>query len=240
MHWAKPILKGEKFVITKWFRTQGSLKDHFKPYLHTKIPAFTKTGFKKIKLPDVLYAKIHDFYETNRVHAVKESDAAIGTFIHSEGKNAPSKMVELSDALRSEIFKTVNPILEEWCGQELNNTAVYGIREYQDGAILDMHVDRYETHVISMIINVDQEINKDWPLYIYDHFYRLHKVVLSPGDVVFYESAKIAHGRPEPLDGKRYANIFAHTMPVNWEEKARYLSEQLRDGKLQQRMKFLF
>jgi len=239
LHWAKPILKGEKFVITKWFRTQGSLINPFIPYLHNKIPALTNTGFKKIKLPDRLYAKIHQFYENNRVYAVTESDAAIGTFIHTKEKHAPSKMVELSDTLRRDIFGTVNPMLEDWCGHKLKNTAVYGIREYQEGATLDMHVDRYETHVLSMIINVEQEVNEEWPLYVYDHFYRLHKIILAPGEVVFYESAKIAHGRPEALKGKRYANIFAHTMPINWEERASGFGKVLETGRLQQKMKFI-
>lgn len=238
LHWAKPIQKGEKYVITKWFRTHGALKNDFVPYLHNAVPAFTKTGFKKTKLPKSLYKKIYDFYEKNRPDALDESDAAIGTFIHSKEKTVPTKMIELSDKLRKDILETMHPLLQKWSGQSLKHTAVYGIREYQNGASLDMHVDRYETHVISMIINVAQEVNEDWLLYIYDHFCNLHKVILKPGEVVFYESAKLAHGRPEALNGKSYANIFAHTMPVDWEGKTKVFSEKLDSGKIHQRMRF--
>jgi len=238
LHWAKPIIKGEKYVITKWFRTHGDLKNPFIPFLHKEVPSFTNIGFKKTKLPSDLYKKIHHFYTNNKPNALTESDAAIGTFIHSKEKKSPSKMIELSDELRSDIFKTVHPMLEKWSGQKLEYSAVYGIREYQHGASLDMHVDRYETHVISMIINVDQEVNEDWILYIYDHFSRIHKVILKPGEVVFYESASLAHGRPEALNGKSYANIFAHTMPINWDKKAQGLLEKLSSSRLQQRMKF--
>ncbi len=238
LHWAKPIIKGEKFVITKWFRTRGYLDRPFTPYLHQQIQAFTTTGFKKSTLPVDLYKKITNFYQSNRVNAPAEDDGAIGTFIHTKERTAPTKMVELSDVLRSEIFQTIHPMLEEWSGQQLEHTAVYGIREYQQGATLDMHIDRYQTHIISAIINVDQDVNSDWPLYVYDHYSRLHKVILKPGEIIFYESAKIAHGRPEALDGKRYANIFAHTMPSDWKTKSEQMTQQLQSGELQQRMKF--
>lgn len=238
LHWAKPIIKGEKFVITKWFRTLGSLDKPFIPYLHKQIQAFTTTGFKKTTLPVELFEKITNFYQSNKFNAPAEDDGAIGTFIHTKEKTVPTKLVDLSDALRTEIFQTIHPMLEEWSGQQLEHSAVYGIREYQQGATLDMHVDRYQTHIISVIINVDQDVNTDWPLYVYDHYSRLHKIILKPGEIVFYESAKIAHGRPEALDGKRFANIFAHTKPVGWEQEEQRLTQQLQSGSLQQRMKF--
>jgi prolyl 4-hydroxylase len=60
-----------------------------------------------------------------------------------------------------------------------------------------MHVDTVSTHVVSAIINVDQgEIEKDWPLLILDHDDNEHNVVMKPGDMLLYESAKLLHGRP--------------------------------------------
>ena len=41
----------------------------------------------------------------------------------------------------------------------------------------------------------------------------LHKVLLEPGEMIFYESATLKHGRPEPLSGEYYSNIFCHYMP---------------------------
>ena len=105
--------------------------------------------------------------------------------------------------------------LEKWSGISLEPTFVYGIRIYQDGAVLVPHRDREHTHIISAIINIDQEVNEDWPLVIEDHFYRKHEVILKPGEVIYYESAKLLHGRPVPLNGKSFANIFCHFMPGN-------------------------
>ena len=39
---------------------------------------------------------------------------------------------------------------------------------------------------------------------------------VKPGDIFFYESAKLAHGRPTVLKGKHSAHIFAHYRPKDW------------------------
>ena len=57
---------------------------------------------------------------------------------------------------------------------------------------------------------VDQNVDVDWPLVIEDHHYRKHKINLSQGEVIFYEGARLLHGRPQPLQGTEYANIFCH------------------------------
>lgn len=62
-----------------------------------------------------------------------------------------------------------------------------------------MHVDTANTHVISAIINVDQDVDEPWRLLILDHDENEHWITMAPGDMVLYESAKMLHGRP----GKR-------------------------------------
>jgi len=78
-----------------------------------------------------------------------------------------------------------------------------------------MHVDTARTHVVSCIINVDQDVQQDWPLLILDHDYTEHEVIMHPGDMVLYESAKALHGRIKPMLGKHYDNIFVHFQPTN-------------------------
>ena len=58
----------------------------------------------------------------------------------------------------------------------------------------------------------DQKVRNDWYLEIEDHQKNLHKVLLAPGEMIFYESATLKHGRPEPLSGEYYSNIFCHYM----------------------------
>lgn len=57
-------------------------------------------------------------------------------------------------------------------------------------------MDTLSTHVVSAIINVDQEVTRPWKLLILDHEDQEHELEMTPGDMVLYESAKLLHGRP--------------------------------------------
>ena len=69
-------------------------------------------------------------------------------------------------SLKQKIWQGVKPILEEWTGMELEESSMYGIRQYTDGAILSPHADRNPL-ISSCIINVDQDVDEDWPLEVY-------------------------------------------------------------------------
>ena len=70
-----------------------------------------------------------------------------------------------------------------------------------------------DTHIISAIINVAQKVNRPWPLYIMDHHKNRHKVYLKPGEMLWYESSVLPHGRLDPLDGDHYDNLFVSYFP---------------------------
>ena len=97
---------------------------------------------------------------------------------------------------------------------KLLGSSVYGIRRYKTNSWLATHVDRMDTHVISVIINVAQKTSS-WPLYIANHDGGFSKVSLTPGQMLFYESAKLPHGRPEVFTGEYYDNIFVHFKPAS-------------------------
>jgi prolyl 4-hydroxylase len=109
----------------------------------------------------------------------------------------------------------VQPLVEAWAGMPLVHTSFYGIREYHRGAELRMHVDRVATHVFSVIINVDQVgVDEPWPLELIDFEGKRSSVVMEPGQLLFYQSAKLVHGRPASFNGTRYSNCFCHFSPV--------------------------
>lgn len=123
---------------------------------------------------------------------------------------------------KSRLSRELRETLEEWYGGELVMTSIYGVRKYTNGSVLRMHVDTANTHVVSAIINVDQEIDvasgdRDWPLLILDHDGKEHNLVMAPGDLVLYESAKLLHGRPTVFHGTSYSNIFIHYAPKDWD-----------------------
>lgn len=224
-HHGMPVIKGYKAIITKWFRSYNGLDNSVSMFSKSKneyVPNFTESGVNKATLPAALFKKITAFYQNNKASKVDEhvpGDFIINAEDKSNNKTnkKSSQLIDLSEELRKEIHDTMKPILEKWCQQSLKPTYVYGIREYLDKAVLKPHRDRVETHIISAILNVDQEVNEDWPLVIEDNYYRTHHVMLKPGEMVFYEGARLLHGRPIPLNGKSFANIFCHFQPIKKE-----------------------
>lgn len=212
LHQAHPVRSGKKYIITKWFRENGDGPMFIKKP-NEYVPSYTQVGFKKEKLDRHLFEKIKEFYTLNS--ASTESEHVEGGYVTIADTGADgSDILQLPEALRMEIHISLRPILEDWSKTQLVPTFVYGIRTYKRGAILVGHRDRIDTHIISAIINIDQEVEEGWPLMVEDHYYRDHHVLLHPGEVVFYESARLFHGRPIPLKGNKFANIFCHFKPV--------------------------
>ena len=98
------------------------------------------------------------------------------------------------------------------------------------------HVDREATHAASLIINVAQgDVREPWAIEVYDHADRLHEITMSPGDIVYYESARCLHGRMKPLVGGFYVNLFAHYRPTgdpDWFKQGTGSPAPLTDGAL--------
>lgn len=222
LHQANPVKEGFKAVITKWFRsTCPSPKKNkmFTKEVNEFVPNYTRNGIVKTKMPQQLFEKVNAFYHNNRETLAEEH--VQGGFIYAgnnEGNNrrTSSSVVNLTPELRLEVHDALKPLMEKWCGQSLEPTFVYGVREYHNGAILKMHRDRIDTHIISAIINVDQDTDVDWPLIIEDNYYRTHQVMIKPGEVIFYEGGRLLHGRPIMFEGRSFANMFCHFKPIGY------------------------
>jgi prolyl 4-hydroxylase len=109
------------------------------------------------------------------------------------------------DAARTEVSKWTN-------GLDLVGSSMYGIRVYKRGNLLLPHVDRLPL-ICSAIINVAQDVEEPWPLEVYDRNGMAVNITMEPGDMVLYESHSLIHGRPFPLKGEYFANIFIHFEP---------------------------
>ena len=134
---------------------------------------------------------------------------------------APPTVVKVENAsltggghqLEAAIANAAREAMEEWTGVPQITSSVYGIRVYHNNSVLTPHVDRMPL-VSSAIINVDQDVDEPWFLEAYDHAGVAHNVSMAPGDLVLYESHSVIHGRPFPMKGKYYANIFVHFEPL--------------------------
>ena len=67
-----------------------------------------------------------------------------------------------------------------------------------------------------MCLQIDQKVDEDWPLTLITHQGKKKKIIMKPGDMLLYESAKIPHGRQFPLNGEYFDNMFVHFKPVQF------------------------
>ncbi|CAB1116535.1 unnamed protein product [Ectocarpus sp. CCAP 1310/34] len=187
------------------------------------LPRFTEVGFKKTTVPDDVWDLVKTYYEENKESPKKEKWSKNNVFTNNV--EAPSYMVNLPEngKLKEQIFGGLRPILEEWSGVELVQTACYGVRVYTNTSWLANHVDTKATHAVSVIMQVDQDVEEDWPLMIYDHAGNDYNITMKPRDLVLYESATCVHGRPSTFHGNYYANAFVHYKPKDPEKWSKFI-----------------
>ncbi|KAG7347910.1 ankyrin repeat domain protein [Nitzschia inconspicua] len=180
---------------------------------------YTDTGFKKIKAPTELFQLLKTHFDRN--HAKMKEEKWPKGNIYVNHWASPTYMISVEDTemeggsldLKNKVWNAAKPVVEAWTGMELKPTSQYGIRVYTEGAILNPHADRLPL-VSSAIVNVAQDVDEDWLLEVYDRDGNAVNVTMEPGDMVLYESGSLIHGRPFPLKGRYYANIFIHFEPT--------------------------
>ena len=174
------------------------------------VPKFTPEGFRVRDLPAGVYKRVLDWFK--KAKARERLEVIPGYFVNH--KAAKVYHVDIPGDIRNCLFHGLRPLFESWSGVKLEGTACYGIRTYTNGSTLAPHVDTVETHAVSAIINIEQvNMRKPWPLEIKDHEGVFRKVRIKPGQMIFYESARLSHGRPSELDGDRFSSIFIHYRP---------------------------
>lgn len=206
MHSGLPVLKGEKLILTKWFRQfpreAAISKEHGQ---YTKV--LTETGWHKTKMPDEIFKRLQKFTNDRSINSVPEYLPEIGV-VGTEKYG--SVINEIPKSLRTYIMERLKNGIETWAGVPIEPVKTYGVRTYLRGAVLHMHRDHIETHVASAILNIDQKVDQPWTLHIEDHYCRTHEIALEPGEMLLYEGARLQHGRPNPLIGDHYSNLFVH------------------------------
>jgi hypothetical protein len=174
-------------------------------------PNFTEYGFGLAKCPDdLLRALQQGIYDGLPTAGLEQEGAAI---------NGPNQPLYVSRPdLTNRVLKEMQSFTEEWVGFPLTAHNAYGFRVYRNESQLYMHTDRLMTHVISFILHIDSsEDAEPWPIFIEDFHGRTHEVILTPGDILFYESSKCFHGRPRPFNGSWYTSVFVHYYPkLDW------------------------
>ena len=193
----------EMFEMPDWLVTQTRQQQASAPYCGL--------GFKRGRLEPGLLAemqqKLRDsagaFRPEVQIDEIGCIDSGVIPSLLYEDKNFNNK-----------VSLALQPAHEAWSGMKLTESACYGFRAYQRGCYLHNHVDRTQTHIISSTICVDHSLEEPWPLYLEDIDGKAYQVNLEPGEYVFYEGARLLHGRPWPLKGDYYVGMFVHYRPL--------------------------
>jgi prolyl 4-hydroxylase len=170
-------------------------------------------GYAKTKLEPQLYERLLDHMRQN-LHKFRSEPAT--EFIQTENDRSYPSLLYQDEEFNQRLLTDLQPAHEKWCGIPIKKAACYGIRVYQPGSYLFNHIDHTHSHVVSSTICVDHRLRNPWPLYIEDDEGNPEEVSIEPGEMVFFEGARLIHGRPNALDGEYYANIFVHYTPLDW------------------------
>jgi hypothetical protein len=184
------------------------------------LPKLNPIGFKVIDVPKKTFELIQNVHNILKIDIEPERFAEPGNkgvLQNIENKHATDIMsVERLYPVGPDILNQLKDIHEEWAGQKLIPSSIYGIRSYKRNSFLKSHTDILETHHISSIIIVDKKVDEDWPLDIKDHEGNWHKIYADIGQMILYESAKCEHGRMTPLKGDYFRNLFVHYKLADW------------------------
>lgn len=229
LHAGRPPVSGDKYIITKWFRTGPMdvyMPEPEKPQpLEAKtyqskedLPHFNENGFELRDLPADIWGYIQDIYTL--LEPTEKPEPDMKGFIESDQVETASTYFNMDHVphLKAKLHQMLLPMHQEWAGKEypLKPATCYGIRSYRRGATLVNHHDRVTELHVSGIICVDENSNEPWPLHIQDHQGNWHQVIMRPGQILLYESATCMHGRPTPFNGEYYRNFYIHYELKEW------------------------
>ena len=217
LHSGLPVIKGKKYIITKWFRNNLMNDIENCPIIDNYFyPIFNRKGFEKINfnsnsffrdisgviknIKSWMYENEHLFVKETEISEIIQNTTKILNF-----DNAPDK-------LKATLINEIKKILSKWIGYKANlvHTSTYGIRQYLKGSSLEKHYDVKDTHIISAIIHLENDPLYDWPLYIEDHLFNKHNICMNYGDIILYESNTCLHGRPTKYLGNNHKNLYIH------------------------------
>ena len=171
------------------------------------VPRYSKEGYFLRKIPFDLFEDIKHWYVSNKGY-IKSEPSDPAWFLNTD-------ILYLTEELIKRLDERIRPIVKEWIKEEVQLSGIYGIRIYRNGAWLKNHCDR-PGYILSGLLNIDQDVDEDWPIFMENSEGYLDPHYLKPGDLMLYES-QLEHGRETPLKGRGYANIFVHYRPDSWD-----------------------
>lgn len=199
------------------FLTRDRLPNRY----HHQIPRIPKTGsfgngYVKMSMPKSLKDFLLPWFAATKHEA--DPHEPVGWVMNEDKVNMTRLNLDKYPDVRSRIVKEIQQVIQWWTQMRVKHTSTYGVRIYTRDAMLINHVDRVETHISSVILQVDQDVDEDggWPVEVLLPNRSVAEVYLQAGEMLLYESGWLRHGRPNRFRGNEFANIFSHFAPVDW------------------------
>merc|ERR1712129_49128 len=83
--------------------------------------------------------------------------------------------------------------------------------------VLKTHLDRVETHGISVILHIAHAPEDEaWPIEVVGWDGKRQHIADKACSMTFYESSRLIHGRPATYNGTSWVNAFLHYRPADW------------------------
>jgi len=177
------------------------------------VPKISDLGFELVDVPEHIYKELRELALNKPLESIpfeREVDRA--------GIEPQPRFLDTTEQ-NDKILGELQKLHEEWAGMSLTLSRAYGLRFYLNESTLVWHLDKLETHVVSGILHIASDPDQEtapWPLEIVGHDGKEHKIILKPGQLLFYESAKLSHGRPSTFNGNWYTSVFLHYRPKLW------------------------
>lgn len=125
-----------EFTHGVWYKKRLGL-NYVQPQM---VRAVTDAGFLNSKLPADTYKWLLEWYQEKQTQS-EIGEGPVGPCMNQHV--SPSRITHLPDRLKTKLSNELRDILEGWYGGELELTSIYGIRKYQNGSVLRMHVDTF-------------------------------------------------------------------------------------------------
>lgn len=208
-HSGDEVKFGKKYILTFWVReNEFDYNEDVRLYNeHMELqrslpPKYSNAEYHVIDTPKAITNIL------TTIMSMEKDNYKIETGV--EEINNKSRIFSLDDypAQRDKIHEIYHPIAERLSGQKLTATYIYGLREYQHGAVLKEHLDRPDTHQVSFSVTYFKD--HDWALELELENGKLYPIELKAGESLYYEGARQKHSRSTPFKGSSYTNLYVH------------------------------
>jgi len=232
----------EKLLLAKHFDHNDKYRSLTYSYV---IPKYTELGFLGLETPKVLQDIFINYLKQNIANVRTETFHDGYSIINHYESLLKFINFPMNDVNINLMATHLLPVLQSWSGvNDLQLTSIYGMRLYYPGCFLLHHMDRPNTHIISVTFaiakldvrtfEVVEEKDKqegypfiddnniaeedEWPLEIFSHDGDIYRYPHKAGTMVIYESAKCLHGRPYKNPKYIHVGLFVHYKPAQYEK----------------------